>query len=405
MPNDARAARVEAEIEAALLLVEEMLGTYLDFSDKPKVGESQWQYFSEILDYTNVRAETVSSLLLLIRNDKIADALGLSRSLLEHLQLLRLMVRGRHHVLVEESRRRTGEEWRAALREKQDELAKHHAKGEWLNCLRVMEHPGRSRQIMWLFEGPIASGEPEVIVPMHYFHFQDFRPEQHRLKDDGSLLWFPSNYEGMKVLKEASQKHKREAKFRYDYYLSWGAILTFLQLNELATPVEVERIESHYTFLGQFLHPTHEAARDLHEMSNHHLGGTAIGLQQRYDRHAVLLAALYAVWLMRGILEEVADMFDAAPPEYISDPGTGDLHALIDAVPDRFSYFWFISNRAPLFDRFEHAVRVGPDENGGYIDIPDDVIRFEWNTYEQLKKAMTGQSVPATGMRYDPPIV
>ena len=41
-----------------------------------------------------------------------------------------------------------------------------------------------------------------------------------------------------------------------------------LELNGLADDPLQARIEAHYTFLSKFLHPTHNAARDLHEHAN-----------------------------------------------------------------------------------------------------------------------------------------
>jgi len=397
------ANRLEAEVAAALQTVESMLSAYREFSSAVKIGESQWAFYDEIVDYVNMRVETASTIALLTREERIADALGLARSLLEHVVLLRLMIRGRQHIRVEEPSRRSGAEWKEALRKAQDELSELHAKGEALTCLRVIENPRRSKQLVWIFEGPVIDDEPDLVVPIHYFHFKDFRPEQHRLKDDGSLDWFPRNYEGLKTLRKAKARHKSEAAFRYDHYLSWGAMLGFLKLNELADAAEIERLEGHYTFLGQFLHPTHEAARRLHEQDNFHMGGTRVGLEQRYDRVAVLLAALYSVWLVRAALEEVADMYDSAPARYVKSAPTQSLRKWIELVPERFSYFWFVSNRAPLWDRFEHAVRVSPDASGGYADLPDEGIKFEWNTYERLRKALVGSYVPVTGMRYNAP--
>ena len=99
-------------------------------------------------------------------------------------------------------------------------------------------------------------------------------------------------------------------------------------------------------------------------------------------------------------------MLDTAPKRYISDPGTDDLHRLIDAVPVRFEYFWFIDNDAPLWDRFNHAVHRATDnelvEAGGYAGLPTKGIHFTWNSFEHLKTALNGWSNTRVGVYRSP---
>lgn len=94
---------------------------------------------------------------------------------------------------------------------------------------------------------------------------------------------------------------------------SYDALLQGLDLNDLADSAAVARIEAHYTFLGRFLHPTHNAVRDLHEQSNVHDGKTRIGMGQTYAETAELLAYLYVCCVLASSLDEVAGLFDAWP--------------------------------------------------------------------------------------------
>lgn len=399
--------RLEQEIEAALSMFEELANAYTRLNETTQTGEiSQGLYF-DLTRYANLRVETASTVVLLARNERVADALGLCRSLLEHTLLLRLMVRGRKYIQLGDPKERTPSELRAAVKEAKQTLAEMKERGEGLDVVDVRAYPrGGTSRLMWVREGLTNADEPDFYVSWHYFLFQDFRPEVLRLPDDGQALYMPKNYSGAKRLKESLAKQRAETKLRYDYYLSWSALLENLVVNGLVTREETQRIESHYTYLGQFLHPTDRAAQDLHEHGSIRSGHTGVGLGQRYDRRAVLLTALYAVWLLRGVANEIVWMLDTAPKRYISDPGTANLHRLIDAVPVRFEYFWFIDNDAPLWDRFNHAVHRATDdelaEAGGYAGLPTKGIHFTWNPYEHLKTALNGWSNARVGVYRSP---
>ena len=88
-------------------------------------------------------------------------------------------------------------------------------------------------------------------------------------------------------------------------------------------------------------------------------------------------------------------MLDNAPPKYISDPGTVPMRALIDSIPNRFGYFWFISNEAPLWDRYTHAGQATDEEleaSGGFAGLPSEGIPFDPDIYGHLKRALGGWS-------------
>lgn len=396
--------QLEAEIDAAFAAVDAMVGAYLLQTEGRKVGEVHGMLYDDLLDYANFRVETVTSIVLLAKNGKVADALGLSRSLLEHLLLFRLQCRGnRYFTLGPEFETRSA--YKTGLKDAVAMLADLHAKGEVAHCVGVERYPRGRNQYMWVYMGLASENEPDYFVPRHYFLFENFRPETLRLDDRHYMSYVPRGFSESKDLRAAKERRKREAAFEYKHYLSWSGLLTSLSINNLATTAETHRIEAHYTFLGKFLHPTHGAARELHEQANFHNGRPAIGMSSDYTRTAVLLAALYAVWLLRGVLEEVCDLFDGAPAKYIAEPSTKAMRELVEYVPERFPYFWFISNRAPLWDRYNHAIHHATDEQltpGGYVSLSDDGILFEPNIYDHLKSALGGWSNQRVGAYTSP---
>src|SRR5450759_4864957 len=71
-----------------------LLNEYLKWDQKIKTGQAEHTLYSDLIDFVNFRFETVDTCLMLIEKEKIADALGLCRSILENYMLLMLMCRG-----------------------------------------------------------------------------------------------------------------------------------------------------------------------------------------------------------------------------------------------------------------------------------------------------------------------
>jgi hypothetical protein len=181
----------------------------------------------------------------------------------------------------------------------------------------------------------------------------------------------------------------------YRHYLSYDALLQCLELNGMADAAVIRRVEAHYTFLGRFLHPTNDAARELHAYSNHHSGAPEIGMAQPYNKEARLLASLYVCYLIAGIIDEVAGLLEAAPKRYIREPGTRALRELTATVPAAFPYFWFLYNEAPLYDKYNYCTHHISEQElvelGHYSKVAGDRVPFEKDVYAHLQQALRGQ--------------
>jgi hypothetical protein len=380
-----------------------MIDEYVAWGDKIRVGDAENMMYREILDFVNFRVETAASCLDLIEQRHIADALGLCRSLLENYLLLMLMCRGRKFFRLQDlSGDKTEGQFKQYLAEQQTKLADQHARGEALVCLEVAKYPRAKRHLMYVFEGLRDKDDPNFFIPVHYFEFREFQPEAMRLRDEDYFDYFKPDPE----LVKAAKGHMEEATLRYKHYLSYDALLQCLELNDLMDVAARLRLEAHYTFLGKYLHPTHEAARDLHEDRNVYGGHTAIGMEQTYTGSAVLLASLYVCYCLSSILDEVAGLFEAAPPKYIADAGTASLRSLTSQVPQQFSYFWFLLNEAPLYDKFMYAVYHLSDAElaayGGYANVPGEQVPFDQNIYGHLQGAIRSQSNARCGVYRSP---
>jgi hypothetical protein len=301
-----------------------------------------------------------------------------------------LMCRGRKHFNLENCQAMTSEQFEAHVEEQQSALAALQSQGETA-CLAVERYRGERRCLMYVFEGLKSEDEPEFLVPIHFFHFQQFRPEVMRLNRSHYFTYYPEDPETTAAL----NKHSKEARFRYRHFLSYEGLLQCLELNELIDAKARTHVDAHYTFLGQFLHPTHDAARRLRDQDNYHDGGTALGTRYPYTKVSTLLASLYIVYLMAGFIDEAASVIEGAPKRYVSDPGAAAVRTLSQAVPEKFSYFWFINNEAPLWDKFYWAIHATPEERAPYPSfaaVPTSVVTFNQHIYGQLQSAINGGS-------------
>lgn len=400
--------RIEQEVALVLDSIDSLAVAWTEIGRHQQSGSTTQMMYSDIVEFANLRLETASTIALLVRDDRIADALGLCRSLLEHALLLRLMTKGNQYFeLGPEVPNRSHAEFKKVLTEKRTELAELHARGEATHCLRVERYPRGRDRLMWVYEGLKSADEPDFFVPVHYFHYNEFRPEVMRLDDKDYFDPVPSAYrQETGGRSKAMQKHKDEAGFRYRFFLSYDALLVCLGINDLASAEEIKRIDAHYTFLGQFLHPTNRAARQLHLNSNNHIGGFRIGIAQNYDSTARLLAALYALHLTAMVVGEISDMLEGAPSRYLADPGTSEVRKLLQAVTGRFDYFWFVFNDAPLYDRWIFGVNEASDEEliaaGGFAGLATDKIKFDSGILEHLRHALTSWGNSRVGP-YMPP--
>src|SRR5260370_23591521 len=305
--------------------------------------------------------------------------------------ILMLMCRGHKLFRLQNLEDKTPAEFSAYFLTQQQELEKRQKAGNE-SCLAVNKYPRAKRHLMYIFEGLKDQSEPDFKIPIHYFAFQAFYPETMRLKDEDYFVY----HQPSSSVTEARKKHRQETTFKYRHYLSYDALMQCLELNNIADRAAQTRIEAHYTFLGKYLHPTHDAARNLRQRNNWHRRQTVLGFDQPYEKTAILLASLYVCFLLTGILEEIAGLLENAPPRYIADAGTTELRSLTDQTQQSLNYFWFIFNEAPLYDKFNYCIHHVNDEElaalNHYSNIPSKRITFDMHIYSHLKGALSSWS-------------
>jgi hypothetical protein len=384
---------LSVEIERVNHLSRAMIGEYGAWRSKIDYGDIENALYGDMLDFVNFRIETADTCLLLIEKSKIADALGLSRSIFENYLLLMLMCRGTKYFLLQDLSTLSEGDFKARLKTQESELQMQQAQGT-TRCLYVKRYPRPPRRnLMYVFEGLKVRDQPDFVVPVHYFHFHEFFPETLRLKDENYFQY----HEPSPELKKSTRAYQQETESRYKHYLSYDALLQCLEINDLADAAVLARIEAHYTFLGKFLHPTYNAARDLHERHNVYAGETTIGMSEPYTKAAVLLASLYVCYIVAGLLDEIAGLLERAPSKYMRDAGTRSMRNLTANVAAQFTYFWFLYNDPPLYDKFNycsttHVSNEELAEWGHCGNVPKERVPFDQYIYSHLQHALNGWS-------------
>jgi hypothetical protein len=388
------------EISKAQNVARTLITQYVAWGGEIQYSQIEHAIYGDAIDFVNFRIETADSCLLLIENGRIADALGLCRALLENHLLFMLICRGTKFFQVEDTHLK-GAAFKAHLAQRRTDLTQQQAAGS-TSCIAIEAYPRRDGLLMHIFEGLNSPDTPGFRIPAHYFHIREFNPEIMRLKDEDYFL----HHEPPPEVRKADKQYRFEQEQRYRFYLSYDGLLTCLELNGLADRALQARINAHYTFLGKFLHPTHNAARELHEGANAYDGGTRIGMGQQYTQTAVLLACLYVCYLLAAILDEAAGLFEAAPAEYMADPGTAALRAATARVPAAFPYFWFLFNDPPPWDRYNYCTRHATDAElaawGGYMQVPLDRVQFDQHIYDYLTLALSANTSSKWGVYRSP---
>lgn len=365
-------------------------------------GEVSLATYMDIIDFVNFRMETADTCLSLIEQGRIGEALGLCRSLLEYLLLFQLICRGDKFFKVWDLSSKTPAEFTKIFKEEQAKLEEERAAGK-TNCVELRKHPRAKRHIMLMYDGLVFDDGERLSVSIYFFHFDEFSLETMRLDESDYFEY----YEPEDELKKALKGHRLEAQLKYRHFLSYDGLLMCLELNNLVNRRARLRVEAHYTFLGKFLHPWKNAFRDLHERSNWRGGRTAIGMEYPYTQTARLLASSYVCYLLAGMLDEFAGLFERAPKKYVANAHTESLRDAAAAVPATMPYFWFIHNEAPPYDKFNWAVHHATDAQletyGGYQGLPSGLIPFNQHIYSSLGSSLAGWNNIRVG-DYAPPI-
>jgi hypothetical protein len=385
---------LEAEIEFASSGLERLFEEYANLWDKVQIGQIHNLFFDDLAEFVNLRFETLSSAGILLKNGRVADALSLCRTALEGLLLFQVITQGHSHLRLQKFEDKSQLE---AAYKKAKELLDTGA----ASFVSVKKRRRDRLALQYEFKGLNYSEDEPLRIPLHYFLFQEHQPQSHRLKTWDYYSAIPIEGEFLRALNEQHEN----SKSTYNNYLSYQSLKESLELNHLIDSDMSKRLEAHYTFLGNFVHPTNNAARNLHERNNNHNGGTSIGLPNGYASEAILLGYLYVLNLAHSYIEMLVSLIKTAPGRYIAEFSSIELDELIADQRLRFEYFWFLSSKAPRYDKFRAALlpQLFKKYASNYLSIPDSQVPFDFRIYERFIQSLGGWSNSSIGT-YDSPL-
>lgn len=394
--------QIEQEIARVRSLTRDLLAGYVAWGPELKYGDTYQAVYGDVFDFVNFRMESVESCLTLLDDSKVSDSLALCRSLLENYMVFALICRGRKYVMVQDLTSLDTEKFKEELAKAEAAWQKSATDGT-TSLIAVRKYPDANRHIEYVYDDiRFDDGEPAP-VSIYYFHLDEFNPEAMRLKDEDYFEYYPMPPD----VRRSDAKYRREQLARYRYILSYDSLKRSLHLNGLLDRAALLRLEAHYTFLGQYLHPTKGAMRRLRNDDNWYDGRPQIGMDRSYRQSAELLASAYVLQLAISFIEEIVNYFDAQPKRDVVFSGTTHLHELLDDAKSSTSYFWFLTNEPSEWDRYNWCVHFASKEDieswGGYLNSPTEDIKFNKNILGNLESALRRVSNVKAG-DYIPPI-
>jgi hypothetical protein len=385
---------LESEISKAAEDLNQILKSYMGLGSQVKTGEVQNTYFDEIFEFVNLRMESIDSARKLLTDSRTSDALTLCRPLFEQYLLFKLMCRGHKYYVLQEFEDRS--EFRDALK-----YAKSRSSSDDVPYVRASRYRKKKLTIQYDFDTSSSKNKDSLAISYHYFLYQEQNPMSQNLKTWNYYSAIPIE----KDLREALESHHTEAKYKYVTYLSFSSLKDCLKLNNLANARTLPMIDAHYSFLGQFIHPTNRVTRNLHVRSNVYHGSTGIGLPNEYTRESVLFGYIYLINLACGYLDEVLHVLTSAPHKYIKTFPEKTYKDLIFNTLEDYSYFWFLSEKPPAYDKFRIAPGTLANEKNpqAFLEVPDEDVLFDYAIYERFIQSLSGWS-NFVGFVYESPL-
>jgi len=205
-------------------------------------------------------------------------------------------------------------------------------------------------------------GSEDVSISIYFFLLQEFRPLVPPAKDLPFLL--PQFRRDEHEVAYANTQHEM-----YHASLRWPALIRNLRINELASDVDIRRINVHYRFLSAFVHPLRDHYRELYGRS------ADLASSVRYDHFSSELFLLYAI---RFAAFELETWFRASEraPHFVITHGA-QLKTQIAQVKADTSYLWFVGDEPHIFDRIQEANRRHWAQLGEERVPPEDPREIE----------------------------
>ena len=200
---------------------------------------------------------------------------------------------------------------------------------------------------------------------------------------------------------ESARAYLKDQKFLWDERLSWKNIKHNLEFNNLMSSKEIRHLDSHYAFLGSFVHPVSFEAQESV------LGSTP--WQSRDDHVISELILLYAVYFCARELRNFAEMVNQA--DGLAIKGWSEIEEKVTGAEALTAHGWLPGQGPSPYDRFVAANNrhwVAEETGDTVVDVTPETIAEEDVHYyaDPLRRlaAMHRNAVEGTtGFAYESP--
>ena len=353
-------------------------------------GDVQHMDVTDMADRVRGLAIHLDSAVELAGRFRYESALALLRTGLEQCVLDWLVFQGR--TLVQRYNGVDDEKWR-------EWQAARASGADWTRTIKnwMRTRKGEVRIVReGLHSEPDEAGNTRQ-VSIYYFLLEQYRP----------TLGPPSAQTAdWSISADELRRMARDNQALWHVYLTWSAMLTNLQENQLVDEVDAGRLAAHYRFLSGFAHPVVDHRRETY-------GHDALMGWPKYNHYSGELVLLYAITF--GVLElkNFIVSLEARPSPSLAN--VGDVKQMVEAAESAASYFWFLGARPHPYDiwkaRNEIAFQAMRDTGVGDhlppepapedVPYPSDPLRRLVALHGSAREMMTGLGYVSSWPRHD----
>lgn len=185
-----------------------------------------------------------------------------------------------------------------------------------------------------MFSEPDEDGNRRQ-VSIYYFLLEQYRPTLGPQGVQG---------EDWTISRDQLRRMAGENEALWRVYLTWSALLTNLQANELIDDVDAGRLAAHYRFLSGFAHPVTDQRRNVY-------GNDALLGWPKYDHYSSELVLLYAIRLGSVELWHFIRAIEQRTGAHLADPD--EVIKMLEAAETATSYFWFLGAHPHAYDTWK----------------------------------------------------
>lgn len=354
------------------------LDVFKQISNHIEWGDTTHLTDIECIELVEKQYDIMSTIIDLLKEEKITEAFILLRSVYESYFQISLILNGTKYTQEYKIERNSNEKPKQAYQRTEKEIKQliESGQSDILGC-----RPNSKYKKIEITRTGFHSQDTDRIIPLWFFAFKDYDPQRHWVDGIESI--------SSKTIysKYANQWHLRH-KSMYNDYLKPSKIADYCVLNDIMTEEQRERYQVHYNFLSGFSHLTSKG-HDLTKRQWHN----------RDNIHYLLeLAILYILKLTLCYNQALTRYFERVD---LTITNKEPFLNQIKSTDKKYTYFWFIYDTPSEYDEWDYKMAQTFHMMQG--NELDDIIPYYSNPFERLKGQHESIYGITTGQVYSPP--